>query len=75
MSSPSDIPQANRVKVSPIKQVRVIRTEERPNDAVLEITTGNGAQHFLLPKSALGELAQSLASFAKDETIDTRPTH
>ena len=71
MTDQENAPQTKQVQVSPIKQLRLIRSNERPNDALLEITTGNGAQHFLLPKASLSDLAQKLADFAKGGGQDT----
>ena len=71
MTDQETAPKTNQVQASAIRQLRLIRTNERPNDAVLEITTGNGVQHFLLPKASLNDLAQKLADFAKGGGQDT----
>lgn len=59
----------NTVQASPIKQLRLIRPNERPNDALLEITTGKGVQHFLLPGGSLRELSEKFARFADGEGV------
>lgn len=41
---------------------------QRPDDAVLEILTANGAQRFVLPKSAMHAFAEKLLAFEKGST-------
>ena len=60
----NDTPQNQKITASAIKQVRVMGTNERPNDAIIEVTTNMGTQHFLLPKASLPELAEKLKTFA-----------
>ncbi len=64
MSDVTNTPQTTAVQAAPVKQMRLIRTQERPKDALLEITTGKDVQHFLIPEAALNGLAEKLAAFA-----------
>ena len=61
MTNQNSTSASNQVQASVIKHLRLIRTDERPNDVVLEITTGRGVEHFLLPKASVNDLAQKLA--------------
>ncbi|MEO9970414.1 hypothetical protein [Roseibium sp.] len=59
--------KTNTAKVAIIKQLRLVRAPERPNDAVLEITTAQGPQRFLLPKSAMKAFAEKLIAFEQSD--------
>lgn len=61
MTDQAATPTSNQVQASLIKQLRIIRTSERPDDILLQITTGKGAEHFLLPKAAVKDLVEKLA--------------
>lgn len=63
MSDATTLPTKS-VQASPVKQLRLIRTQERPKDALLAITTGKGVQHFLIPEAALKDLAKNLMAFS-----------
>lgn len=55
--------QGSTVRAKQVRQVRLMRTEQRPQDALLELTTKEGPQHFLIPLAALPELARKLEEF------------
>lgn len=69
MTEPSSTRQ--RITASPVKSVRLVGTEERPGDALLQITTQGGTQTFLVPRAALPKLADSLIAFASGEATST----
>ncbi|MBM1817401.1 hypothetical protein [Pseudosulfitobacter pseudonitzschiae] len=68
-----DSSKANTARVAIMKQLRLVRAPERPNDAVLEITTVQGPQRFLLPKSAMKAFAEKLVAFEQSDGPD-KPT-
>ena len=62
----SDNLQSLQVRAKAIQQVRLMNTQERPDAALIEFTTGeNEKLHFLLPKAALAELAQKMIAFGE----------
>ncbi len=73
MSDVTNSPQPS-VQASPVKQMRLIRTQERPKDALLEITTSKGVQHFLIPEGALNNLAKNLMAFSSGGTSSGQQT-
>jgi hypothetical protein len=60
----SDATPSTRVQVRAIRNMRVINAAERPNDAIIELTTSEGAQHFSLPKEQLANLILALSRFS-----------
>jgi len=61
--------EPERVTVSPVREVRLMRPAERPNDVVLEVVTTAGTkQYFLLPEASLLTLAQKLVGFVRLRT-------
>ena len=61
-------PTDERISASLVRSVRLVAIKERPGDALLQITTHNGVQAFLIPKSGLPKLAESLKAFADRDT-------
>jgi hypothetical protein len=56
-------PETQQVRAAPIRRLRLMHTNERPGDAIMEITIDNGTQHFLIAKAALPLLAAKLVAF------------
>jgi hypothetical protein len=56
-------PETRQVRAASIRRLRLMHANERPGDAIIEITTGNGTQHFLIARAALPQLAAKLAAF------------
>ena len=53
-----------KITAKTVKQVRLINTDERPDAALIAFTTGNGSvEHFVLPKSAMNDLAEKMIKF------------
>lgn len=68
-----DSSKANTARVAIMKQLRLVRAPERPNDAVLEITTVQGPQRFLLPKSAMKALLKNSSHLSNLMDLTSRP--
>jgi hypothetical protein len=56
-------PETRQVRAASIRRLRLMHANERPGDAIIEITTGNGTQHFLIAGAALPQLAGKLLAF------------
>jgi hypothetical protein len=69
MSDISNAPESGtaetkQVQALAVTQLRLINANERPNDAVIELTTNKGKHYFTMPKAGLNEFAEKLKRFA-----------
>ena len=64
-------PEKKQVQAANVTQMRLLRASERPDDALIELTTAKGTDYFVLPGKALPDLVQKLTKFQQGGGTDS----